>query len=94
MLAMPLVGWAMLSAGNYPIVLFGGVQLPPLLAPDPTIYAWLRDAHGWGARLLFATVLLHLSAALYHAWVRRDGVFASMAGTRKRSSSVPDSDES
>lgn len=94
MLAMPLVGWAMLSAGNYPIVLFGGVQLPPLLTPDPAIYAWLRDAHGWGARLLFATVLLHLSAALYHAWVRRDGVFASMAGTRKRTSAVPDSNES
>ena len=33
-------------------------------------------------RALLAVILLHLAAALYHAWIRRDGVFASMAGGR------------
>jgi cytochrome b561 len=28
---------------------------------------------------LFATVLLHLAAALFHGLIRRDGVFSSMA---------------
>ncbi|MGB3393286.1 MAG: cytochrome b [Stenotrophomonas sp.] len=79
MLAMPLIGWAMLSAGGYPVTMAGPLQLPAILPHDPTLYAWLRDAHGWLARLLFATVLLHLAAALVHAWVRRDGVFSSMA---------------
>lgn len=78
MLAMPLIGWAMLSAGGYPVELFGGVHLPPILPHDATLYAWLRSSHGWLAYLLFATVLAHVSAALYHAWVRRDGVFSSM----------------
>jgi cytochrome b561 len=82
MLAMPLLGWATLSAAGLPVVLAEGVRLPPLLAPDPTLYAWLRDAHGWLARAFFAAIMVHLSAALHHAWVRRDGVFASMAGTR------------
>jgi cytochrome b561 len=39
----------------------------------------------WGlhyslAFVFFALILLHLSAALFHAWVRRDGVFEAMAG--------------
>lgn len=79
MLAMPLLGWSMLSAGGYPIVLWPGVQLPPIAPHSPALYAWLRSAHGWLAYLLFATVLAHLCAALFHAWVRRDGVFSSMA---------------
>ena len=79
MLAMPLVGWAMLSAGGYPATLFGSVHLPAIAPHDPALYAWLRDAHGWAARLLFVLVLVHVAAALYHAWVRRDGVFGSMA---------------
>ncbi|MCC5072523.1 cytochrome b [Xanthomonas campestris] len=79
MLGMPLIGWAMLSAGAYPIVLWPGAQLPTIAPHDPALYAWLRSAHGWLAYLLFATVLGHLSAALFHAWVRRDGVFSSMA---------------
>ena len=32
------------------------------------------------AYLLFATILLHVGAALYHALIRRDGVFRAMAG--------------
>ena len=79
MLAMPLIGWAMLSAGGYPIVLGAGLHLPPIAPHTPALYATLRSAHGLLAWLLFATVLLHLGAALYHAWVRRDGVFAAMA---------------
>ena len=78
MLAMPLIGWAMLSAGGYPIVLWGGVQLPAIVPHTPSLYALLRNAHSLLAYLLFATVLMHVGAALFHAWVRRDGVFQAM----------------
>ncbi len=79
MFAMPLVGWSMLSAGGYPVTMFKGFALPPIAPHDATVYAVLRGAHTWLALLLFATVLMHLAAALFHAWVRRDRVFASMA---------------
>ena len=79
MIAIPLIGWSMLSAGGYPIVLYGGVHLPPIAPHDVTLYAWLRAAHTWLALALYATVLLHLGAALFHALIRRDGVLASMA---------------
>jgi cytochrome b561 len=79
MFAMPLIGWSMLSAGGYPVTMFKGFNLPPIMPHDATVYATLRGAHTWLALLLFATVLLHLAAALFHAWVCRDEVFPSMA---------------
>ena len=79
MLAMPLLGASMLSAGGYPIRLVDSLQLPALVPQDPLLYTVLRTAHGVGGYALFALVLLHVAAALYHAWVRRDGVFESMA---------------
>jgi cytochrome b561 len=80
MLALPLIGWTMLSAGGYPVVLWPGVNLPDLLPHDAHLYAALRSAHTYLALLLFATVLVHLAAALFHALVRCDEVFPSMAG--------------
>ncbi len=82
MLVMPLVGWGMLSASSYPIVLYGPLQLPPILPHDPTLYVWLRNLHTYLAYLLFATFLAHLGAALFHCLIRRDGVFESMASWR------------
>lgn len=79
MLAMPLVGWSMLSAGGYPIVMWSGFNLPAIVPHDPSLYAALRNAHSLLAYALFATVVVHLSAALFHLWVRRDGVFQAMA---------------
>ena len=95
MFVLPLVGWAMLSAAGYPIVLWGSTHLPPIAPINPALYAALRQAHTVLALMLFLVVLIHVGAALFHAWVRRDGVFASMAlwqmrrhredGTRKQS---------
>ena len=45
MIAMPLIGWGMLSAGHYPILMFGSVDLPPILPPHPMLYAFLRHSH-------------------------------------------------
>ena len=44
--------------------------------------AALRTAHTYLAYLFFATILLHVAAALFHGLVRRDGVFESMASWR------------
>ena len=78
MIALPLVGWGMLSAGGYPIDLVGSFHLPPILPHNSTLYALLRPAHTLLAYLLFATFLVHLGAALAHAFLFKDGVFESM----------------
>lgn len=84
MVLMPLIGWSMLSAGGYPIVLYGPFHLPPIMPHSDGLYAVLRSAHTVLALLLFATILLHLAAALFHALIRQDGVFNTMAWRPRR----------
>jgi cytochrome b561 len=78
MIAMPLIGWGMLSAAGDPVVV-AGIYLPSILPVDGAMHGVLRQAHTWLALVLFVLVLAHLAAALFHALVRRDGVFESMA---------------
>jgi cytochrome b561 len=79
MIAMPLIGWGMLSAAPYPVVLFGGVHLPAILPQSETLHALLWNAHYLLAFAFFALILMHVAAALFHGFVRRDGVFEAMA---------------
>jgi cytochrome b561 len=80
LIAMPLIGWGMLSAGGYPIVLVGSLHLPGILPQDDRLYALLRKAHTLFAYVFFATILLHIAAALFHGLLRRDDVFRTMTG--------------
>jgi cytochrome b561 len=79
MFTLPLVGWGMLSAGHYPIVMFGPVHLPPILPANPTLYAVLRKTHTILAYLLFFTFLAHLGAVLFHTLIIRDRLLNRMA---------------
>ncbi len=78
MIAMPLIGWAMLSAADYPVVV-AGLHLPAIVAPNAELHSTLWQAHKLTAFAFFALILVHLAAGLFHALVRRDGVFEAMA---------------
>jgi len=79
MIGMPLIGWGMLSAAAYPVVLFGDVRLPAILPHSDSLHALLWNAHFYLPFAFFALILLHVAAALFHALIRRDGVFGAMA---------------
>jgi cytochrome b561 len=79
MFALPLVGWAMLSAARYPVVLYGPLHLPPILPHSAALYAVLRKAHTALAYLLFITVIAHFGAILFHTLIVRDGILDRMA---------------
>ncbi len=79
MIVLPLVGWAMLSAARYPVVMFGPIHLPPILPASPALYAVLRKSHTILAYLLFVTFLAHLSAVLFHTFIIRDRLLSRMA---------------
>jgi cytochrome b561 len=79
MIGMPLLGWGMLSAAAYPVVLIGGWHLPAILPQSDSLHTLLWGAHFYLAFAFFALILLHVAAALFHALVRRDGVFEAMA---------------
>lgn len=89
MIGMPLIGWAMLSAAGYPVVLFAGVHLPAIAPQSASLHALLWAAHFYLAFLFFALILLHAAAALFHALIRRDGVFEAMAPVPTRDAASP-----
>jgi cytochrome b561 len=89
MIAMPLLGLTMLWTGAYPIVLYRDIRLPALLPQSDAMHTLLWNAHFYLAFAFFAIVLLHVAAALFHALVRRDGVFESMAPTPSHDASTP-----
>jgi cytochrome b561 len=79
MFVLPLVGWGMLSAARYPIVLFGSWQLPFILPHNLMLYAALRKTHTILAYLFFLTFLAHFGAILFHTLIVRDGLLRRMA---------------
>jgi cytochrome b561 len=89
MIGLPLIGWGMLSAAAYPVVLYGGVHLPAILPQSDSLHALLWDAHFYLAFAFFALILLHVAAALFHALVRRDGVFEAMASVSTHDGVAP-----
>src|SRR6202166_1478963 len=89
MIGMPLIGWGMLSAAAYPVVLFGGVHLPAILPQSDSLHALLWNAHFFLAFAFFALILLHVAAALFHALIRRDGVVEAMASVSPHDGVAP-----
>jgi cytochrome b561 len=84
--AMPITGWIMSSARNFPVSWFGLVQLPDFVAPNRALYDAMHETHETLALLLVLTALLHIAAALKHHFVLKDDVLRRMLPfTRTRS---------
>lgn len=78
MFVLPLVGWGMLSAARYPIVLFGSVHLPFILPESASLYSFLRPAHTVLAYVFALTFMAHFGAILFHTLIVRDGILRRM----------------
>jgi cytochrome b561 len=82
----PLVGWAMLSAARYPIVMWGSLHLFPIIPHNVMLYAALRKTHTILAYLLFLAFIAHFGAVLFHTLVVRDRLLNRMVPWRARAS--------
>jgi cytochrome b561 len=84
MFVLPLVGWAVVSAARYPVVLYGPIHLPPILPKNAALYTVLLQTHQVLAFLLLATIAAHLAGVLFHTLVVRDGLLRRMASLTRR----------
>jgi cytochrome b561 len=75
---MPLTGWMMSSARNFPVSWFNLVQLPDLVGPNRALYDTLHTTHAVLAWLLVAVATLHVLAALKHHFVLKDDTLRRM----------------
>ncbi len=77
-LVMPIVGWVGTSAYGAPITVFWLFQLPALVDKNEALANTLLGWHAVAGLTMGVLVLVHIAAALYHRFVRHDGVLARM----------------
>lgn len=77
MLAMPVMGWLLLSAEGTPVTFFG-LQLPALVNANEGLAETIEELHEAGATAGYFLVGLHAAAALYHHYLVRDDTLRRM----------------
>jgi len=82
LLVGPFLGWASASAHKLPVTLFGIVPLPDIAEPKARWALSAGDVHALMMWILLALIALHAAAALYHYFIRHDGVLARMLPSR------------
>jgi cytochrome b561 len=82
--AVTLSGWALGGTLRSPvdIDLFGVLNVPHLLSPGSGFHGLLEETHEVLANVLIALAAVHVAAALYHHFVRRDAVLWRMLGLK------------
>lgn len=78
MIGMPLSGWAMSSAGEFPNIYFGLFKFPQLMGKDAAWFEILKDVHEYTALALIAGVGLHMAGAFKHHFIDGDTTLKRM----------------
>jgi len=78
LLAMPIVGYIANSAYGASTPFFGLFELPNPIAKNEELATRLFTLHRWAGWLVILLALTHISAALYHHFIRRDPVLKRM----------------
>lgn len=79
MIGMPLSGWIMSSASQYPVPFFG-LEMPDLGGTDQNLAGLMRNVHEWLAYTLIFVIGLHVTGALKHHFLDGDSTLFRMAG--------------
>ncbi|RIK92944.1 MAG: cytochrome B [Proteobacteria bacterium] len=81
MIAMPILGWLMLSAEAKPIPFFG-LELPALIGPDKELGETFEEIHETIGTIGYYLIGLHAAAALFHHYIVRDNTLIRMMPRR------------
>jgi cytochrome b561 len=82
--AMPVSGWLMSSAANYPVSWFHLFTWPDLIAPNKPLVEDLKEIHEAMSVALVVTISLHVLAALRHHFLLRDDTLKRMLPFARR----------
>ena len=78
LVVLPVLGWIAASGYGASVTLLRLVPLPALIGPDKSLAESVGSVHGGLAWVLLVVIALHVSGALYHAFIKRDGVIGRM----------------
>jgi cytochrome b561 len=77
-IAMVLLGFATALLAPYPAAAFGVLPVAGFLGPNEALHEIIKEIHHTGNKVIIALVVVHVAAAAYHAFVKKDGVLRSM----------------
>lgn len=80
LVAMPLSGWFMSSAGDFPAPFFGLFVLPDFIPKDEALFKLFRSIHEYAAFALIVAVGLHALGAIKHHLLDKDETLTRMGG--------------
>lgn len=78
LIAMPLAGWVINSAADFPLKWFGLFRVPDLVGPDEGTQRAAELVHLLLSYALGALIVLHAAAALHHHFARGNDVLRRM----------------
>lgn len=78
MLALPVSGWIVNSAADFPLKWFGLIELPAIAGANDELKETMATIHEWFAWGLIAVLVVHVLAALKHAFVDKDQILQRM----------------
>lgn len=78
LLIVPLAGYIRVKAGGFPIESLDALGIPALVSRSDAIAEVAKTIHFYGGRAMIVLVAMHIGAALFHAVIKRDGVFSRM----------------
>jgi cytochrome b561 len=81
MVVLPVSGFMGSSFSPYPVKFFG-LPLPKLWEPSPEGKELFSEIHEVSAFIMMIIIILHISAAVWHQWVKRDGLLSRMGWSR------------
>ena len=81
MIAMPLLGWLILSGEGKPVPFFG-IQLPALIAQNEEFAKQLEEVHETVGNVGYFIIGTHALAALVHHYIRLDNTLTRMLPAR------------
>lgn len=82
MIAMPILGWSILSAEGKAVP-FWGLTLPPLLSENKDLAHSIEEVHETLGTLFYLLIGVHTAAALFHHYIQRDNTLTRMIGRRQ-----------
>jgi cytochrome b561 len=83
MIAMPILGWLLLSAAAKPIPFFG-LELPALIGENKDLAKSLKEIHETIGVIGYYLIGIHVLAALYHHHIRKDNTLTRILPLKKK----------
>ena len=78
LVVQPILGWVATSAYPAPVPFFGLFEMPQIWWDDRALSDRLFVVHRWLGIAMGALLVGHIGAAVYHHFIRKDGVLLRM----------------